>query len=172
MNVFCPRCGQPQNGTHTRFCSRCGFLMAGLQRIVENGGVSADIFATDGEEWVSPKKQGLKQGGIMMLSSLVVVPVLGILVAVLNLEGFLPGAAFIILFWGGLLRMIYALIFQPGRPTPPEKAGFFESLRQTFLGSSKQSHALPEGFSQPAQADFQPAQSSWKDNFFTAENGQ
>jgi len=138
--------------------------MSGMQKIVQNGGLTAGLLESEIDDAVSPKKQGVKQGGIMMLSSLIVVPVLGIMTAMLNLEGFLPGVAAIVLFWGGLLRMIYALIFQPGKPTTREKAGLFESLKQNFVGQTQvQQQALPPSYQQPAQGDFQPASMNWRE---------
>jgi len=161
--MYCPRCGQGQANEQIRFCSRCGFLMEGIGRFIREGGLPPELLDPSIENAVSPKKQGLKQGGIMMLSSLIVVPVLGIMTAMLNLEGFLPGVAAIVLFWGGLLRMIYALIFQPGRPIAREKAGFVDSLKQNFVGPPKDQQVLPTAYQEPAQADFQPASMNWRE---------
>ena len=138
--------------------------MSGIREIVQNGGVTSDILGAGIEDAVSPRKQGLKQGGIMMLSSLIVLPILGILTEIFNLEGYLVGVAAITLFWGGLLRMIYALVFQPGTPTTREKAGFVESLKQNFLGPrAGQKGALPPAYHQAAHADFQPASMNWRE---------
>lgn len=160
--MFCPRCGQQQSNQQIRFCSRCRFLLAGMHKIVANGGITADLVQSDAEGAVSPKIRGVKQGGIMLLSGMIVVPLLGILSEMLAMDPVLAGVAAVLLFWGGILRMIYALIFQSGKKTSPEKAGFVDSLRQNFLGSTKTSNVLPP-YREPASSEFQPGHMNWRD---------
>ena len=163
--MYCPRCGQQQHNPQVRFCSKCGFLMAGMQTIVSNGGVTGDLLEKTMDDAISPKKRGLKQGGIMFLSAFIVVPLLGILSAIVDTEPILAGLTAIVLFWGGILRMIYALIFQSGKPTAPERAGFVESLKETFVGGQQQQQGvLPPAYQQPpVDADFQPASMNWRE---------
>lgn len=37
--MFCPRCGQQQISSETKFCSRCGFQMGLVSELVANNGV-------------------------------------------------------------------------------------------------------------------------------------
>ena len=66
--MFCPKCGQPQ-ADDVRFCSRCGFPLAGVNELLLRGGqlsvVSGAEASTERRE--SPKRQGIRQGGAMML---------------------------------------------------------------------------------------------------------
>jgi hypothetical protein len=62
---------------------------------------------------MSPRSRGTRQGAMLMLSTLVVVPVVAILgVAMLDLPGELVAVAAIICAMGGFLRMMYALLFE------------------------------------------------------------
>ena len=98
--MYCPRCGQPQSHEQTRFCSKCGFLMAGVGEFVRNGGQPTVVKPIVDENAVSPKKRGLKQGGIMFLSGMIIVPVLAILSEMVNAEPVLAGVASVILVLG------------------------------------------------------------------------
>lgn len=161
--MYCPRCGQGQSHENTRFCSRCGFLMAGMGDFVRNGGLPARLQSGADPDAVSPKIKGLKQGGIMFLSGFLVVPMLAILSAIVNADPIAAGVAAIVLFWGGILRMIYALIFQTGRLTSPEKAGFLDSLRETFFGKEKNLGQLPQAQPQTASQGFEAGAFRWRE---------
>lgn len=157
--AHCPRCGQKQVSSATRFCSKCGFLMTGIPEIVAQGGISQEILDPGAE---SPRRKGVKQGGLLMLSSLIVVPLLAIISASLNWDPTLVAITAVITFWGGLLRILYALIFQSGKPALQD-SGFVESFKNTISGRRKQVDALPPADEQPAEAAFIPAPGHWKD---------
>lgn len=112
--MFCPTCGLKQSSEQSRFCSQCGFLLTGVSEVIANGGVSPQSFHNFSlqKNEVSIRKQGLKRGGKMLFAGLILVPLLGILTEVFRLDGALVGLAAIIAFWGGILRMFYALIFE------------------------------------------------------------
>ncbi|MBS1796640.1 MAG: protein kinase [Acidobacteria bacterium] len=63
----------------------------------------------------SPRARGVKQGAFITISSIVLIPLFVILI----ITGIIPppvtAAIFPLLFFGGLLRILYALIFEPGR---------------------------------------------------------
>lgn len=112
--MHCPRCGQQQVSEETRFCSRCGFLLTGIAKVIENDGLvpqSGTFFAAG-----SPRRRGVMQGVFFFLLTFLVVPLTGILTVALDFEPFLAGAAAILFFMGGLLRIVYALMFESGSP--------------------------------------------------------
>lgn len=118
--MFCPQCGQQQANGVIRFCSRCGFPLDGVIQLLNNGGMVPVYRTPDEPVPVSPRRKGVKQGGVLLLSGAVLVPILGLFAS------FVPGAfpellvalAAIICFIGGPLRMLYAGIFEEGAPKP------------------------------------------------------
>ena len=111
--MHCPKCGQQQISDQTRFCSRCGFLLTGVVQVVANDGIvpvqAPASFATG-----SARRRGVMQGLFIFLLSFLIVPLAGILTAVLGIEPILPAISAIVLIMGGLLRIVYALMFESG----------------------------------------------------------
>lgn len=125
-----------------RYCPRCRFEIEGLPNLVLSGRVGSR--EKDDPSLVSPKILGLKQGGIMLLAGIFIVPILGVLHSLLGFPSEIIGLAAVTFFLGGILRALYALIFQPHIKVSPESAGFKSSLRQTFLQEPVSGKTLPQ----------------------------
>ena len=113
--MYCPTCGQQQVNDEIRFCSRCGFLLSDVAEVVANKGISP--YKTPGRlnKKDTPRKRGIKQGGmIMLVGFLLVVPVIAISMPFVGFSPFLVPLAAVITLMGGLLRMIYAFMFESG----------------------------------------------------------
>jgi hypothetical protein len=110
--MHCPRCGQQQVSSDIRFCSRCGFALAGVTQLLASGGTAELQPAAQIE---SPRRKGVKQGALLIFIALAVAPILGMALA--EVGGVMIGT----LFLAGMLRMVYAALFQEGarRPLPP-----------------------------------------------------
>ena len=118
--MFCPQCGQQQVTGHIRFCSRCGFPMDGVIQLLGSGGILPSYRDPDEPVPISPRRKGVKQGGMLLLSGAVIVPILAMFASFTNatfLE-ILAALAAIICFIGGPLRMLFAALFEEGAPTP------------------------------------------------------
>ena len=119
--MFCPQCGQQQVNGIIRFCSRCGFPLDGVIHLLANGG-NLPVYRSSPDEPVpiSPRKKGVKQGGLLLLSGALIVPILGMFASFSNfvLPEMLAALAAIICFIGGPLRMFYAAVFEEGAPKP------------------------------------------------------
>ena len=114
--MYCPQCGQLQTSELVRFCSRCGFLLEAVSAVLAGRGM-APRYVQPGPKVLSPRSKGVRQGALMMLSTLFVVPVLAIIiVGILDGPGELVGLAAVTCFIGGLLRMIYALLMEDAYP--------------------------------------------------------
>lgn len=155
---YCPRCGQQQASPGIRFCSRCGFVMNGIDRIVAGGGVPQELIDPGNE---SPKKRGVKQGGLLMLSSLILIPLLAIISAALDISPVFVAVTAVVTFWGGLLRILYALIFESGKPAA-NNIGFVDSFKHTLSGRPA-AQSLPPVTQDSAEAAFRPAPGNWRD---------
>ena len=137
--------------------------MQGMLDVVASGGLPKEIIDRTNPGAASPRRRGLMQGGLLFLSGFVIVPVLGVLTAMMNGEGYLVGLAAILTFLGGFIRMIYALIFQSGVPTT-ENLGFVETLKQDLTGKPAKQEALPPPQEEPIPASsYSPPSGGWKE---------
>jgi hypothetical protein len=111
--MFCPQCGQQQVSDVTRFCSRCGFLLDGVMAVLASGGAVPTRYLAPGSRKLSPRSKGVRQGAVMMLSTILIVPIVSIISVFIlgHPEVIIPLAA-ISLFVGGLVRILYALIME------------------------------------------------------------
>ena len=118
--MFCPQCGQQQVTGAIRFCSRCGFPLDGVVQLLSHGGLMPVYRAPDEPVPISPRRKGVKQGGLLLLSGAVIVPILGMFASFTNATfiEILAALAAIICFVGGPLRMFYAAVFEEGAPNP------------------------------------------------------
>jgi hypothetical protein len=126
--MYCPQCGQERISESTSFCSRCGYLLTGTAELFKTGGV---LKASDTE---SPRSRGLKQGLFMFLLVFVVAPILG-MISVFGF-GIVPwpmGIAIILLGVGGLLRIAYAMMFEPKDPIGVPTTKELDSARTSAL---------------------------------------
>jgi hypothetical protein len=142
--MFCPQCGQQQANGVIRFCSRCGFPLDGVIQLLGAGGMMPVYRAPDEPGTISARRKGVKQGGLLLLSGAVVVPLLGVMASFGHsafLEILLAFAA-IICFIGGPLRMLYAGLFEEGAPNPVRMYGPPPVARPQF-GPPMQHQALP-----------------------------
>src|SRR5215204_3827370 len=112
--MHCPKCGQQQISEQTRFCSRCGFLLTGVIDLVAAGGALAprQVGLTGSAD--SPKRRGIKQGIFVFLLTFLVVPLLALLSLALNIEPFAVAVGALLFGIGGILRIVYALLFESG----------------------------------------------------------
>jgi hypothetical protein len=118
--MFCPQCGQQQVSGIVRFCSRCGFPLDGVIQLLSAGGMLPVYQNPDEPVKISPRRKGVKQGGVLLLAGAVLVPLFGVMTSFSNstfLE-ILTAFAAIICFVGGPLRMLYAAVFEEGAPNP------------------------------------------------------
>jgi hypothetical protein len=118
--MFCPQCGQQQVTGAIRFCSRCGFPLDGVVQLLSHGGLMPVYRTPDEPVPISPRKKGVKQGGLLLLSGALIVPILGMFASFTNATfiEILAALAAIICFIGGPLRMLYAAVFEEPAPKP------------------------------------------------------
>ena len=162
--MFCPQCGQQQVTGVIRFCSRCGFPLDGVIQLLSNGGALPAYRSADEPVQVSPRRKGVKQGVLLFLLGVVLVPILGMFASFSSavFPQMLAILAAIICFIGGPLRMFYAGVFEEGAPKPlrPYGSPIPMHVPQQFIPQAP-SPALP-----PAPARQPP---SWRTRPTTAE---
>jgi hypothetical protein len=159
--MFCPRCGQQQINEETRFCSRCGFLMTSVTELIANGGALPQYFKPKG---TSPRKKGVKQGAMLFFSGILLVPLLAIIVVgLLNFEGYLVGIVALLTFLGGILRMIFALLFESSDPSEKTLEENVYQSAQTLLNKRQEAKGLPPQQSIPVSTYVPPVAGNWRD---------
>lgn len=105
--MYCPQCGQQQVSDAVRFCSRCGFLLEGVTVVIASGGIIPARYIQPQNQQLSPRSKGVRQGAMLMLSTLLIVPLISIISVFFlgNPEVIIPITA-ILCFGGGLLRIL------------------------------------------------------------------
>ena len=143
--MYCPQCGQQQVSDVTRFCSRCGFLLDGVATVLATGGAVPTQYVRPAYKPPSPQSKGIRQGALLMLSTILLVPLVAIIgYAILGLPGEIVGITAVTCFLGGLLRIFYALLMEePAGPMNLEPmAGYVQPAMPQF-GRPAQNPALP-----------------------------
>src|SRR5882672_884117 len=161
--MYCPQCGQQQVSDVTRYCSRCGFLLDGVAMVLASGGALPTRYLQPGNKKLSPRNKGIRQGAMLMLSTLLIVPLISIIsVFILGHPEVIVPIVAIALFVGGLLRMIYALMMEESTPQmDSEQINAYAPPLTPQLDRSLHNVALP-----PAAANQSP---SWRPRPNTAE---
>jgi hypothetical protein len=161
--MFCVRCGQQQATDALRFCSRCGFPLEGAMMLLANGGMLPHYLPVEGEQKVSPRKRGVKQGALIFLLGVVLVPAFGVLYGWtdVNLFGFFAALAAVLCFIGGPLRMLFAALFEEGPQTRQFMAPSSYAPPAIPLPPAARASALPPASANPA--------SQWRPRPQTAE---
>jgi hypothetical protein len=94
--------------------------MDGVIQLLSNGGLSPAYRAPDEPIPISPRRKGVKQGFMLFLAGILIVPILGMFESFTNATflQILMALAAIICFIGGPLRMLFAALFEEGAPRP------------------------------------------------------
>lgn len=127
--------------------------MEGVNQILANGGAMPIYSAAPETTEISPRKKGVKQGGLLLLLGVVLVPALGVLYGWtdINLFGFLTALAAVLLFIGGPLRMFYAALFEEGAKYPRIPGPYAPlPVHPAQLGNQVRAGALPPPSASPA----------------------
>jgi hypothetical protein len=133
--------------------------MTGTAQLIANDGQLPVIAMSSESKKDSPRRRGIKQGAmIMLIGCFLIVPIVGILSQVIGFPEELIGLIAVLGFCGGLVRIIYAAMFEDSYPNyvpfSNESSGSF-SARPTL-------NVLPPQQSTPIQADFQVA-GKWRE---------
>ena len=133
--MYCPQCSQQQVSDEMRFCSRCGFPLAGVRELIASGGALVEHGAEAQAGPLVRSQSGVRKGAWMMLASLAMTLVVALLTAInddLAVFLFVPLLCFIF----GFLRVLYG-VFLARKRAPLVK------------GVASQPHAVPLMSGQP-----------------------
>lgn len=147
--MFCPKCNQQQASETMRFCSRCGFPLAGVAILLQNNGVVPELSAGQDQKRRSSRKT------IMIESA--VLTVISWMVGIFATAWFDFGGPFetiakiaALLFFAlgliGVIRFLYGFIIVKDQAVQPAP--------RTLSGTTSWSNATletPNHFTLPAQ---------------------
>jgi hypothetical protein len=164
--MFCPKCSRPI-ADDVQFCQQCGLALGGVKRLLEGGGVEAEaaVVKKSKARTLSPRRKGYRLGFKLVLLALIILPFYPLVEGLL--ESLIPsvensrldelplelfGTALFVLFFGGLLRMLYARMFESADPTAELSAEFEvkDEAKPRMFGAFNQS-ALPPSQSIPVE---------------------
>ena len=151
--MYCPQCSQ-QNLPGAHFCSRCGLQLEALARaLVATGGggaaaspyAAASPFHAATEE--SLKRKGARQGVMIIVWALAMAPLLVMLATLVGGRPQFAIASCVFASLGGILRLLYALLFERGAPKglPAAPAQVYAPPQSLHAG------AAPQGYLPPSQ---------------------
>jgi len=146
--MFCPHCGQQQASGEMRFCSRCGFPLGVISEVLAQGGVLATSEQDGRARGLSARQRGVRQGAMLMLSAMLIVPVMVFIVLLTGIDKLIPLVPLSAIFCvvGGFIRIAWALMFEDAGPqTTPSIPSV--PLPPSQLSAPARGQALP-----PAQA--------------------
>jgi hypothetical protein len=151
--MYCPKCSQQQSSEEMRFCSRCGFPLAGVELLLESGGIIPRVETSDHRP--APRGKMMRESAYLTLGSWAVA-----FASTLAWDSGVPietvakagSLIFFLLGMIGLLRFLYAFLFVRDPTLPAPERAIFETSRRA---------ALPPQQSMPA-SDY-PRRSSTKE---------
>lgn len=147
--MHCPQCGQEQISGEVRFCKSCGFPLGGVRELLATDGGSPTLEKESNQSRQSPRRKGVRLGVTLLFISMVFMPLITLIG---NHRGeFLP----MMFLMAGLMRILYAVIFQEGAPRKQKQDGalpYVAAITTDQLGAATRGVALPPLQSLPVSA--------------------
>jgi hypothetical protein len=145
--MYCPQCGQEQTSAEMPFCKSCGLSLEGVRELLAIGDTSRTLDKQSRKPRPSLRRQGVRQGVILLFISMVFMPLITLFGK--GRGEFLP----MIFLMAGLMRILYAVIFQEGAPRKKKQENsqpYVGPITSHQLGTAISATALPTSQSVPA----------------------
>lgn len=147
--MHCPQCGQEQISAEMRFCKSCGLPLDRVKELLATDSISSAPEKESQKSLQSPRRKGVRHGVILLFISMVFMPLIDLIG---NHRGdFLP----LMFLMAGLMRILYAVIFQEGAPRKKKQDGALPSVAPITtdqLGPATRRSALPPAQNVPVEA--------------------
>ncbi|HYN25557.1 MAG TPA: hypothetical protein VES69_11000 [Pyrinomonadaceae bacterium] len=155
--MYCPRCSHEQGLEEMRFCSRCGFPMAGVAMLLENPGIINQV-ASDQAQPPKRRSRIIRESVFLTLLAWAI----GLASTLLwDFGGSFESVAkvgslvFFILGFVGLLRFLYAFLFVSDTVQSPSRATVAGASHSRALPENQTRVALPSSQGVPV-SDYSP----------------
>ena len=167
--MYCPQCGQQQATEEMRFCSRCGFPLGVIAQVLARGGMLATLDTESQGRKMSPRQRGVRQGAMLMLSTVLIVPLIVFAILLFHVDQLIPliPLAAVVCFVGGLLRIVYALMFGDAAAVPP--AVLDNKVMPAMPFASAQLNAPVRGTALPPAQEMTVPATDWRRRPETSE---
>jgi hypothetical protein len=155
--MHCPQCGQQQVSDEVRFCKGCGFALSAVKELLVTGGISPTEIESN-KLRVSPRRRGVRQGAILLFIAMCLLPLASVIG---DRWGEIIPLTFVM---AGLMRLLYAGIFQEGAPKTAAQVGRLPPAATNRVGqvSTASERVLPPVQGVPV-TDFQAARGVTKE---------
>jgi hypothetical protein len=143
--MHCPNCGQQQVSEEMRYCSRCGFSLAGLAEWLAGGRVPLQAAEKAPDSPDSRRRKNMRRAAKLMFFSAVLFP----LFLVISIAEDEPGPLILpfFMFFIALMWMLYARLFMskaaPVNYQAPQSSIPSGSFQTSTLGSGQARGSLP-----------------------------
>ena len=154
--MHCPRCGQQQVSSETKFCSRCGFQLGLVAELLNNGGTIPALAAIEQKRTIFNKKNGV---GFSILW-LIFFVFLAIFWEIINADP-LSEISVAMGIFGFLAFLIGSLVMLPSSKQSRVLASQASSVSPTNLAGSHASPGLPPAQQEPA-GFYSAPQGAWR----------
>jgi len=151
--MYCPKCSHIQSSDEMRFCSRCGFSLAGVAMLVVNDGVIPQTTASRRQPVPACRKRVMGEGAILTgVAWTIAIAATAGFDSGGSLEAVAKSAALLFFFLGlvGLLRFVYGFIFVKDLMTQPEQDAFPVQANGGSVVETPRRGALPVHLEMPA----------------------
>ena len=157
--MYCPKCSQPQVSDEMQFCSHCGLSLSSTKEMILAGGKTLLSQSKEDEDKLSPRHRGIRQGAMLILLSVILIPAYILLAALFPAQDRLiessvsdtpfekiSQAVLFTMLMLGLSRILYARFFLQG--ASPEKyehevGGLDSSSATTSTYALPPAHSVP-----------------------------
>jgi hypothetical protein len=152
--MHCPRCGQQQSSTETKFCSRCGFQLGLVSELLEHDGFLpqlAELYS--GKRSLFTRRNGIIFSILWFIAFVLMFPaVLGVLKL-----GNIAGLPAVFGLFTSMMLLIASLAFlKPARQVNKALEPIVSRYQSELAGADPSHAALPPQRSQPASLYSQP----------------
>jgi hypothetical protein len=148
--MYCPKCSQQQVSDEMRFCSRCGFSLSAVRKLIASSAlVEHGTELRTGQ--LSRSQRGIRKGAWMMLASLALTVVVGLLTAADDAFAvllLLPVICFVI----GFARVLYGVFLAEKRAARVKKAAASQPHAISTMHGQPDTPALSPELSPPRVA--------------------
>ncbi len=150
--MHCPRCGQQQISSETKFCSKCGFQLELVAELINHGGVLPQLASIEQKRTFFNKKNGVGVAFLWLIAFLF----FAVMWEILDADP-LPEICVATGFFGSFAILVGSLIILP-------------SSRGTARVKALRNVAQPAGLPNPGIPALPPEQSQ-PAGFYTAPQG-